>query len=202
MSKNKTKKINIVDDKNTKLLVSDLIIPSGDEMTKKWRLSFFNGSVSGGIDSMKCEHWQRKNIETITNNKCDKTQYRINMDTGEMKLLVKVNILDDEFEWTENFDGQMLINNKKVLFNFKMVCDCGGSQTRTIREVYHFIKSQKKFILKNADTNFIFINILDGDTLYNKLPKIKKLLSNDIKNKIYIGDTKNFKIWYDEYVIS
>ena len=47
-------------------------------------------------------------------------------------------------EWSENFDGKIINRSNIFYFNLKFVCDCGGSQTRTLREVYHFIKYQIK----------------------------------------------------------
>jgi hypothetical protein len=46
---------------------------------------------------------------------------------------------DDGYEYSENFDGLILKNNNKFYFNLKFVCGNGGAQTRTLREIYHFI---------------------------------------------------------------
>ena len=59
--------------------------------------------------------------------------------------------------------------NSKYYFNLKFVCDSGGAQTRTLKDVYHFIKNQMEYLIKfNVNNvNVYFINILDGDTSYN-----------------------------------
>ncbi len=63
------------------------------------------------------------------------------------------------FEWTENFDGCQ----ENIYFNLKMVCGTGGAQTRTLREVYHFILTQLKYLEKEPNSNIYFVNILDGE---------------------------------------
>ena len=90
---------------------------------------------------------------------------------------------EDAFDWTENFDGKYRHNNKFVYFNFKFVVGSGGAQTRTLREVYHYIKKQN---------GHIFINILDGDEAYKKYKYFRHLLSLTK----YVGDTYNFPVWY------
>ena len=86
---------------------------------------------------------------------------------------------NDGYEWSENFDGLLLINNKKYYFNLKFVCGNGGSQTRTLREVNHFIKYQLEYLIKynNINNNIYFINILDGDASYNNMNKFIFLLN-------------------------
>ncbi len=36
----------------------------------------------------------------------------------------------------KNFDGKIIKNNNIYYFNLKFICDTGGSQTRTLREIY------------------------------------------------------------------
>lgn len=58
------------------------------------------------------------------------------------------------YEWTENFDGLIMKNFSKYYFNLKFVCDVGGAQTRTLREVYHFIKHQMEYLVcRSSDTS-------------------------------------------------
>ena len=82
-----------------------------------------------------------------------------------------------------------------------MVCDRGGSQTRSLREVYHFINAQLNYIKININkNNIIFINILDGDESHRNMNKFKYLLSKSeystIKN-IFFGDMKTFYDWFN-----
>jgi hypothetical protein len=163
-------------------------IPQSQYQTNEWRkkaIWYKNGRHN------ECEIYQRKLIERITNQKCIKTDYRINMD----KLVLKNN---DGFEWTENFDGIIEINNIKFYFNMKFICGDGGIQTRSLREVYHFIKYQKKY-LEKENNNIYFINILDGDFCYKHIEKIKY---NNCHNNIFIGDTHTFQIWWKSKICS
>ena len=114
----------------------------------------------------------------------------------------------DGFEYTENFDGVItIINNditNKYYFNFKFVCEVGGSQTRTLREVYHFIKAMI-FCLKTQTTKTYFINILDGQFCKihkDKYKYINEAFSDNVElleliNKyIFIGDMHDFCNWW------
>ena len=116
---------------------------------------------------------------------------------------------DDGYEWSENFDGKIFIELDIYYFNLKFVCDNGGSQTRTLREVYHFIKNQIIYLQNNINNinNIYFINILDGDTSYNNINKFyflinkyKKLCPHNNKNicicnNIFIGDMRKFQFY-------
>lgn len=162
--------------------------------TKQWRNNcnwYHNGKKN------ECEKFQIENIKNILNLKdWIKTNLRLNIESNELKEIKTPLILNDGLEWTENFDGIILKNNFKFLFNLKFVCDKGGSQTRTLREVYHFIKCQIKYLQKNNDTNIYFINILDGNTSYEYMKYFNYLLNkkkyNKIKKYIIICDTFNF----------
>ena len=99
----------------------------------------------------------------------------------------------DEFEWTEDFDGRIVLQNE-YLFNFKMVIGTGGGQTRTLRELYHFIKCQFRYLQKNPDSELVFVNILDGDCAAGKMHRFNQL-KDDFKeyDKVFIGDTYTFQ---------
>ena len=176
------------------LIQKKLLIPSSYYQTKIWRKNrkWYNNGKSN-----ECEKYQINNIEKIINNKLSKTNDRINIE----KLLIINNnrplVENDGFEWTENFDGKLLKNNNIYYFNLKFICDSGGSQTRSLREVYYFIKYQMEVLLNNISYNNIyFINILDGDTCYNNINKFYYLKNKDkyinVNKYIFIGDTKDF----------
>lgn len=102
---------------------------------------------------------------------------------------------EDGFDWTEDFVMQG--GGLEYYFNLKMVC---GAQTRTLREVYHFIKSQLKHLLIYPESHSVnFVNILDGDASHRVAPKFKYLIEQDryiqIKNRVYIGDLHGFQEW-------
>lgn len=86
---------------------------------------------------------------------------------------------DDGYEWTENFDGLIIINNNKYYFNLKFVCD---------REVYHFIKYQIEHLITFNITDTYFINILDGFHFLINKEKNKKIL-----NYIFIGSLSDYQ---------
>ena len=111
------------------------------------------------------------------------------------------------------FDRYYIFNNNSWIlfisvkafsyFNLKFICDNGGAQTRTLREVYHFIKSQMEFLIKKKQI-FHFINILDGDTSFKNMDKFHYLKSNkkykDIIKYIFIGDLHQFQNHFQEYI--
>ena len=174
-----------------------ILIQKSKYQNKNWRKNqnwYYNGKHN------ECEIYQKEIIEQIIKQKCNKTNDRIN--TNNLEILIKINInrCKDGFEWTENFDGIVNYINKCYYFNLKFVCDKGGSQTRTLREVYYFIKYQLENLLKFKSNNIFFINILDGDTCYNCMDKFKYLSSkkeyNSIIKYIFIGDMFKFQIFW------
>jgi hypothetical protein len=106
----------------------------------------------------------------------------------------------DGYEYTENFDGVLIKNSNKYYFNLKFVCDAGGAQTRSLREVYHFIKYQMEYLIKyfmKLNNNTYFINILDGDECYHNMEKFLYLLNKEkyrhIQKYVFIGSLYDFQ---------
>ena len=88
---------------------------------------------------------------------------------------------------------------KKLIIN-KSIVGKGGNQTRSLREVYWFIQGQLNFLINNiTTTNIYFANILDGDEAHHNMCKFNYLLSlqiyDNIKNKIFIGELKDYFNW-------
>lgn len=107
---------------------------------------------------------------------------------------------DDGLEWTENFDGEIIFNNQQIFFNLKFVCDKGGAQNRTVSLVYELIKYQFEYVKDNK--NVFFINILDGDRLYESRKYFNYLQDKYAKKKnIFIGDSKEFTEWWKKFAI-
>ena len=171
-----------------------ILIPSSFYQTKNWRK---NRSWYKTGKSNECEKYQISLIEKICNLKLLKTFDRINMSTIEIISNKNPMINNDGYEWSENLDGLVIKNNIKYYFNLKFVCDSGGSQTRTLREVYHFIKYQMEYLIKFNMNNIYFINILDGDTSYNNINKFNFLKNKEkyknIINYIFIGGLNDFQ---------
>lgn len=170
-----------------------ILLPSSYYQTKIWRKNqkwYKNGKYN------ECEKYQIKLMEKIIKNKLNKTDERINLENIEITNNKSPLNQNDGFEWTENFDGKIEFNNNIYYFNFKFVCDSGGAQTRSLREVYHFIKFQYKYLQKNNSKNIYFINILDGDNCYKNIHKFYYLLNkfNDFQKYVFIGDLYQFQI--------
>jgi hypothetical protein len=176
------------------LVRKNLLIPSSYYQTKDWRKNrnwYKNGK------SNECEKYQIDLIEKLIKLKLNKTNDRINMETNEIISKKNPMINNDGYEWSENFDSLLIKNNNKYYFNLKFVCDSGGSQTRTLREVYHFIKYQMEYLIKFNMNNTYFINILDGDTSYNNMDKFKFLINKEkykqVIKYVFIGSLYDFQ---------
>jgi hypothetical protein len=186
-------------DKLTISSQSDDDILDGYLITKEKRQDLF-GKVAGGSGSRSPEIYQRKTIEDHTGIQCLKTNIRINLMTNSLKEIAKPNMHADGFNYSEDFDGCQMINDKIIYINMKCIVGTGGSQTRSLREVYWFVRGQLE-ILKNSDKkNIYFANILDGDEAASVMSKFDYLLQqyNDynILDKIYIGDLKSYIKWF------
>lgn len=166
-----------------------ILIPSSKYQSKIWRKNqkwYVNGKKN------ECEKYQIKLLEDIMNCKIKKTNLRINIRENILTHISNPLNYINGFDYTENFDGICHINSKILLFNLKFVCDNGGAQTRSLREVYHFIEAQYKL---NSD-NYIFINILDGDSSYKHMNKFTNLNNYYNSKNIFIGDLNSFQYYY------
>jgi hypothetical protein len=172
-----------------------LLIPSAKYQTKQWRKTR-HWYITG--KSNECEKYQNRIIEKITKLPLRKTFDRIYM--RSMTIIDKKCPMRDidGFEYTENFDGIQMINDSKVYYNLKFVCDAGGAQTRALREVYHFVRCQLEILV--ASTNIHFINILDGDTSHKAMSKYNYLINQpkyaNIKSNLFIGDMTMFQSYW------
>jgi hypothetical protein len=167
------------------------LIANSYYQTKQWRNNrkwYKNGK------SNECEKYQINILEKIIKIEIKKTNCRINMIDNIMENIKHPMKNKNGYEYTENFDGYFINKNNNYYINLKFVCDEGGAQTRTLREVYHFIKNQIKILEK--ENNIYFINILDGDTSNKNMDKFNYLMENintKIKNKLFIGDLYEFQ---------
>ena len=137
----------------------------------------------------------------------NKTNDIINIELNNVINSKNPMVNNDSYECCKSFDGKIIINNRNFFiyyYNLKFVCGLGGAQTRTLREVYHFIKYQIEFLIENELKNYkiskiYFINILDGDTCYNNMKKFYYLLNKDkykdknISDYIFIGSLHNYQ---------
>lgn len=174
-----------------------ILIPQSCFQTKEWRKS---RSWYKGGKSNECEKYQIALIEKITKTTLNKTHDRINMETYEITSTSRPMKNDDGYEYTENFDGLLIKGTNKYYYNLKFVCDAGGAQTRTLREVYHFIKCQMEYLIKfdaTANANTYFINILDGDECFHNMDKFLYLLNKEqykhIQKYVFIGSLYDFQ---------
>lgn len=203
------KKLSIEDNSETCNFVIDIvrniiltdIVKSGNQ-TKKWRNTqewYINGKHN------ECEIFQQEQVNIIVSREIKwNTNIRIYMPSVEMKRKKKVLELDDGLEYTEDFDGFFTYNNIPFYLNLKMIIDRGGAQTRSVREVYHFVQAQIKYLLKNKKVVF-FLNILDGDECSKNKNKFKYLLNKykdyekiQVEKYVFVGDMYEFKDWYKD----
>lgn len=180
-------------------------IISSHDQNKEWRKTrkwYKDGKHN------ECEIYQRGLVESITKQQCLKSNMRINIISNIFENNLHPMKKEDGFEWSENFDGYISFQLKDIYFNLKMVCDAGGAQTRSLREVYHFIACQLKYLLSNKHdeinttdiSNVHFVNILDGNTCYTHKQKFIYLLNKpiyeQIKHKVFVGDMVQFQEWW------
>lgn len=179
----------------------------------------FLGGNSGGAKSMKSEQYQKMYIERETNTPCEKIYgYRLNQRCNIMEIKKSPMKEPSGFDYTEDFDAVQTVGEKYIFINLKNVCGSGGAQTRTMREVYHFIETQCKCldvfteggVILYDDTRGMsilkevyFANILDGDEIESKKDHFDFVFGfypEWIKNRIYIGTSENYKAWFDKNI--
>ena len=170
-----------------------VLIPSSYYQTKIWRK---NRKWYKTGKNNECEKYQIQILEKIIKLKLNKTNQRINSETYEIKDIRNPLIKLDGYEWSEDFDRKLEAKNKTYYFNLKFVCDNGGAQTRTLKDVYHFIKCQIEHLLKFKTQAIYFINILDGDTSNKNMCKFLYLINkdnNNINKFIFVGSLYDFQ---------
>lgn len=181
--------------------MNNLII--SEKQTSSWR-----NDQDWYVDGKKneCEKYQLKKIEMITGKNIKKTFERLNADSLELSCIKQIHKLEDSFDWSENFDGKQVYNDKTMYFNLKMICSKGGYQKRSLKDVYFFMKYQLKFLKKyySSYTNeqkIYFVNILDGEGSFKYQTYFNYLLSKkeyrSVKNYFYYGDLKSFEDWFE-----
>lgn len=173
----------------------------GKMITKEKRQELF-GKVAGGAGSRSPEIYQCSIIETHTNNLCYKTNMRINLMTNQLQEIAKPNIYNDGFNYSEDFDGCQIKNEKTIYINLKCIVGKGGAQTRSLREVYWFIRGQLEILQNEDNKNIYFANILDGDEAHFVMSKyiyLMNMYKNDnILSRIFIGNLKDYITWYQD----
>jgi len=194
-------------------------IPTGASITKDARHKLFGGTQISGADSMKPENWQREMIEKYTGLPCSKTNTRINLRTHKLENIKNPNTKTNGFDYSEDFDGCQLVDSgqqpqTQIYINLKCIVGQGGSQTRSLREVYWFIEGQLQTLIKLANqpgqaqpaqqsNNIYFANILDGDCCHKYMVQFDYLLGLPeyaaVKNNIYVGDLHTYcKSWFPQ----
>ena len=170
-------------------------ILDGALFTKEKRHELF-GRVAGGSGSIHPERYQRSLIISNTGRDCPKTHMRINLRKRELVEIVRLPS-PGRYDYTEDFDGVQVFDHKKVYVNLKCVAGKGGSQTRTLRNVYSFVEGQLNVLLNGEDV--YFANVLDGDESSEAMVEFEYLLSlpeyASIQHRVYVGDLKNYIEW-------
>jgi len=180
-------------------------ILQGSAITKTVRHSFFGTKTSSGANSMLSENFQRAKIIEGTGHPCCKTNMRINSRTYQLVNCSKPNTKTDGYDYSEDFDGiQEFPNGIKIYINLKCIVGKGGSQTRSLKECYEFMKGQLHYLLTNKDSigTVLFANIFDGDESHAAMGKFNYLLNlpeyREVKNNIYVGDLKDYFMFASE----
>jgi len=171
--------------------------------TKNWRKLqtwYINGKKN------ECEKFQRRQIETIIGLKTKKTNLRLNHLDYRLECHASPIKHKNGHEWSEDFDATWDAFGIQFLCNMKMICDSGGAQTRSIREVWHFIRCQLEY--NSNHKKITFVNIMDGDASYNQISGGRKkghaslldLLDKypNERDKVFIGDMEEFQCWYEK----
>jgi len=176
-----------------------MLITQSKNQTKKWRTnqSWYENSKDGS-----CEKYQIDLVEKITSKQVEKSKsLRIDKEKLEIVKLTRPYTQENGYEYTEDFDGKQSIGKITFYYNFKMICDSGGAQTRSLKDVYEFIKFQLLFLEKENKKDIFFINILDGDSAYKNRDKYQFLLKkypNSISH-VFVGDMHDFQSWFKKY---
>ena len=175
-------------------------LTSSKYQTKQWRLDqvWYKGGKS-----TECEKYQREQIEKIIGEKCHKNNERLNRKTLELKIFSNPITKKGGYYWTEDCDGKITTDKNNYSFNLKMVCDSGGAQTRTLREVFIFVETQLNHINKFEKENTYFINILEGDQSHKQKFHFNDILNEKeyekIKKFVFVGDLVEFKQWWSNH---
>jgi hypothetical protein len=171
---------------------------AGALITKEGRHDQF-GTIAGGAGSRKPEEFQRAMVVEGTGAPCAKTHMRINLRTNRLREVAHPNTERDGFDYSEDFDGVQRIGGKTVYLNFKCIVGKGGSQTRSLREVYWFVEGQLKYALSAATEPVYFANILDGDEAHAVMPKFAYILGlpefESVRGRVYVGDLRGYFAW-------
>jgi len=170
---------------------------AGALITKEKRQELF-GRVAGGAGSGRPEEFQRQAVIDGTGVVCPKTNVRINLRTNRLRDVSHPNTKNDGFDYSEDFDGSQSVGGNTVYVNLKCIVGKGGSQTRSLREVYWFVEGQLR-TLRSVDGVY-FANILDGDEADVAMPKFDYLLRlpayGDVRTRVYVGDLKGYFDWF------
>jgi len=172
------------------------------EQTKEWRMNqpwYANGKQN------ECELFQHQCIRQITgHDPHTKTNLRLNLQTKEMKRLKSPLLEDDGFEYTEDFDGYLLLQEFMFYFNLKFICHTGGSQNRSLRETYHFIQAQMEHLIQFPNPNIYFVNILDGNGSHRYMSKFHHLVGKQkfqsVRPQVFVGDMFGFQGFWQNFL--
>jgi hypothetical protein len=99
---------------------SDYEIVQSCYQTKNWRKNckWYNNGKSN-----ECEKYQIEIIERLISIKLEKTDDRLDIENIEIKNIRCPLTNENGFDFTENFDGVINRNGKKLYFNLKFICD-------------------------------------------------------------------------------
>lgn len=88
------------------LIRKGIVIQNSCYQTKEWRKNkiwYKNGKYN------EYEKYQIESIEKLIGIKLDKTHDRINIEQNKILHNKHPNVSNDGYEWTENFDGKIMV---------------------------------------------------------------------------------------------
>lgn len=164
--------------------------------TKAWRKvqTWYRGGKRN-----ECENNQCSQLATMFSQELVKTNLRLNFRTHTLAEKAKLDKTVDCYDWSETFDRKVVQDNTMYLFNLKFVCDTGGAQKRTLQLVNFFVDAQYQYLVKNKETDIVFVNVLDGDFCAKQGDKwlyLKSLYPN--QDRVFVGDMVEFKEWFGQ----
>jgi len=180
--------------------VSSWKISPSSLQTREWRQqqSWYNNGKFH-----ECERYQKQHLLQLLREPMKPTFDRIYFPTDEIISHPMPMTQRDGYEWSENWDGKLFMGGQLLYFNLKFVCSRGGMQTRTMREVYRFIKHQFQHMDKFDASTTRFINILDGDgCFHNKhhIDYIRESYREELNKRIFVGSLYEFTQTYTDFV--
>lgn len=162
------------------------------QQTKDWRR---RQSWYCGGRKTECENFQVETIEKELGIQLEKTSERLHTLTFSIHEYKHPYNDPWGFDFTENFDRVLRDPvSSNTYFNFKFIVGRGGAQTRSLKDVYGFVRIQYQHVWSCLQRCVIaprFVNILDGDECARREPMfdwLREQFPHHTHAYVYVGD--------------